>query len=111
MRLCLTSIPHLPNLCDVPSHAALALCALFDYNRRALAEWRLKTTMPKRKINHETRRKFARRSRVGNNVSFSQIKTKRLFRTNLQWATIEIDGKPVRVRLTARQIKALCKTK
>lgn len=67
--------------------------------------------MPKRKINHETRRKFARPSRVGNNVSFSQIKTKRLFRTNLQWATIEIDGRPVRVRLSARQIKTLCKTR
>jgi ribosomal protein L28 len=101
----------LANLCDVLLRAALALRALFDYNGRALAEWRLKTTMPKRKINHETRRKFARRARVGNNVSFSQVKTKRLFRTNLQWATIEIDGKPVRVRLTARQIKALCKTK
>ncbi|MFQ3535270.1 MAG: bL28 family ribosomal protein [Aggregatilineales bacterium] len=67
--------------------------------------------MPKRKINHETRRQFARRTRVGNNVSFSQIKTKRLFRTNLQWATVEINGKLVRVRLSARQIKALCKTK
>ncbi|MBO9309933.1 MAG: 50S ribosomal protein L28 [Chloroflexi bacterium] len=67
--------------------------------------------MPKRKINHETRRKLARCARVGNNVSFSQVKTKRLFRPNLQWATIEIDGRPVRVRLTARQIKALCKTK
>lgn len=67
--------------------------------------------MPKRKINHETRRSLAKPSAVGNQVSFSQRKSKRLFRTNLQWAVVEIDGKPVRVRLTARQIKALCKTK
>jgi large subunit ribosomal protein L28 len=66
--------------------------------------------MPKRKINHDTRRQFAKKAQTGQNVSFSQRKTKRLFRPNLQWATIEIDGKPVRVRLSAKQIKALCKT-
>lgn len=66
--------------------------------------------MPKRKVNHQTRRQFAKVARSGQNVSFSQRKTKRLFRPNLQWATIEIDGKMVRVRLAAKQIKALCKT-
>ncbi|HRE48963.1 MAG TPA: bL28 family ribosomal protein [Aggregatilineales bacterium] len=66
--------------------------------------------MPKRKINHETRRQFAPKAQSGQNVSFSQRKTKRLFRPNLQWATIELDGKMVRVRLSAKQIKGLYKS-
>jgi large subunit ribosomal protein L28 len=66
--------------------------------------------MPKRKINHETRRQLAPRVQVGNNVSFSQRKTRRIFRPNLQWATIEVNGKMVRMRLSAKQIKTLCKS-
>lgn len=67
--------------------------------------------MPKRKVNHDFRRSLKRGPKYGNKVSFSQRKTRRLFKTNVQWASIEVDGKLVRVQLTAKQIKAMCKTK
>jgi large subunit ribosomal protein L28 len=65
--------------------------------------------MPKRKINHETRRALAPRPGTGNNVSFSQRKTRRVFRPNLQWALVEVDGKVIRARVSAKQIKTMCK--
>jgi large subunit ribosomal protein L28 len=77
----------------------------------APAQTTKETTMPKRKINHDTRRQFQPRVRSGQNVSFSQRKSKRVFKPNVQWATIELDGRMVRVKLSAKQIKTLCKTK
>ncbi len=45
----------------------------------------------------------------GQNVSFSQKKTKRQFKPNIQRITIYEDGKKVRKRLCTRCIKSLSK--
>ncbi len=45
----------------------------------------------------------------GNNVSFSQRKTKRRFRPNLQAVTLYEDGKKIRTHLCAKCIKTIVK--
>lgn len=62
-----------------------------------------------RKLNHHTRRALAPKTRAGRNVSFSQRHTPRVFKPNLQWVTVEINGQSLRLRLSARQIRALTK--
>lgn len=62
-----------------------------------------------RSLNHRARRALAPKPRFGRNVSFSKRKTARLFRPNLQLATVWLDGQAVRVQLSARQIKSLTK--
>lgn len=44
---------------------------------------------------------------TGNKRSFSLRATKRRWNVNLQNATIMVDGKPTRVRMSARELKAL----
>lgn len=55
-----------------------------------------------RKLNHKTRKALAPKTRFGKNVSFSQRHTVRKFKPNLQTVTLWIDGKPIRVKLSAR---------
>jgi large subunit ribosomal protein L28 len=62
-----------------------------------------------RKFNHKTRKLLAPKTRFGHNVSFSQRHTSRVFKPNLQWVTIIVEGKPVRLLLSARQIRTLAK--
>lgn len=64
-----------------------------------------------RSLNHKTRRALAPQTRFGRNVSFSMRHTARAFKPNLQWVTVEIEGKRLRLRLSARQIRALTKEK
>lgn len=45
----------------------------------------------------------------GHNVSFSQKKTKRKFRPNIQRATIEENGRKVRKRICTRCLKTVVK--
>jgi ribosomal protein L28 len=60
-----------------------------------------------RKLNHQTRHSLVPKTRFGKNVSFSQRHTSRRFKPNLQWVTVEVNGKPLRLRLSARQIRTL----
>lgn len=46
---------------------------------------------------------------TGNNVSFSQRRTKRVFKPNLQKKTLEIDGKKVTMVLSTQAIRTLRK--
>ncbi|MFN8432438.1 MAG: 50S ribosomal protein L28 [Anaerolineales bacterium] len=62
-----------------------------------------------RKLNHKSRRLLAPKTRFGKNISFSQRHTPRTFKPNLQTITVWIDGKPIRVKLSARQIRSLGK--
>lgn len=64
-----------------------------------------------RKLNHKTRRALVPKTRFGRNVSFSQRHTSRRFKPNLQWVTVRLDGKPLRLQLSARQIRTLYKEK
>lgn len=64
-----------------------------------------------RKLNHRTRRSLVPKTRFGRNVSFSQRHTSRKFKPNLQWVTVEVDGRPLRLQLSARQIRTLYKEK
>ena len=51
-----------------------------------------------------------KRAQVGNNVSHSKRRTKRLFRANIQHVRVFEDGKMVRKVLCTKCIKALTKT-
>lgn len=62
-----------------------------------------------RRLNHKTRKALAPKTSFGKNVSFSQRHTTRTFKPNLQTVTLWIDGKPIRVKLSARQIRSLGK--
>lgn len=46
----------------------------------------------------------------GNNVSFSQKKTKRVFRPNIQKTTILVKGTPKQVKACTRCIRTMAKT-
>ena len=48
-----------------------------------------------------------KRTISGNNVSHSNRKTKRIFKPNLQVATIIIDGQKLRIKACPRYIKKL----
>jgi large subunit ribosomal protein L28 len=45
----------------------------------------------------------------GNNVSFSQRHTKKVWKPNLQTKTIVVDGKKVRMKLSTQAIRTLKK--
>ena len=45
----------------------------------------------------------------GNNVSFSQRHTKRVWKPNLQTKTLVIDGKKVRIKVTPSTLRSLRK--
>ena len=45
----------------------------------------------------------------GHNVSFSQRKTKRVFKPNIQNKTVVINGKKVRMKLSTQAIRTLKK--
>lgn len=45
----------------------------------------------------------------GNNVSFSQRHTKKVWKPNLQTKTLVIDGKKVKMKLSAQAIRTLKK--
>lgn len=45
----------------------------------------------------------------GHNVSFSQRRTKRVFKPNLQKKTLEVDGKKVTMTLSTNAIRTLRK--
>jgi large subunit ribosomal protein L28 len=62
-----------------------------------------------RKLNHKTRKSLAPKTRFGKNVSFSQRRSLRKFKPNLQKVTLLVNGKPVKVVLSARQIRSLGK--
>ncbi len=62
-----------------------------------------------RKWNHKTRKALAPKTRFGKNISFSQRHTPRKFKPNVQTITLWINGKPIRVKLSARQIRSLGK--
>lgn len=62
-----------------------------------------------RKLNHKSRKSLTPKTRFGKSVSFSQRHTPRTFKPNLQTVTLWIDGKPIRVKLSARQIRSLGK--
>lgn len=64
-----------------------------------------------RKLNHKTRRSLVPQTRYGRNVSFSQGHTSRQFKPNLQWITLEVNGKRMQLQLSARQIRTLYKEK
>lgn len=64
-----------------------------------------------RKLNHKTRKALKPPTRFGKNVSFSQRHTSRVFKPNLQWITVEVGGKSMRIQLSARQIRTLYKEK
>lgn len=51
--------------------------------------------------------KSQRKPLSGNKVSHSKRATRRKWNVNLQKATIMVDGKPTRVRMSARELKAL----
>jgi large subunit ribosomal protein L28 len=50
-----------------------------------------------------------KRKQHGSNVSFSQRHTKRVWKPNLQAKTIEVDGKKVKVKVSAHAIRSLKK--
>ena len=60
-----------------------------------------------RKLNHKTRRSVAPKPDFGKSVSFSQRHTARQFKPNLQWVTVDVNGKRLRLKLSARQIRSL----
>lgn len=62
-----------------------------------------------RKLNHKSRKSLTPKTRFGKSVSFSQRHTPRAFKPNLQTVTLLIDGKSIRVKLSARQIRSLGK--
>lgn len=62
-----------------------------------------------RKLNHKTRKALAPKTRFGKHISFSQRHTSRTFKPNLQTLTLWVNGKPIRVKLSARQIRSLGK--
>jgi large subunit ribosomal protein L28 len=45
----------------------------------------------------------------GNNVSFSQRHTKKVWKPNLQAKTVTVDGKKVRLRISTQAIRTLKK--
>jgi len=45
----------------------------------------------------------------GNNVSFSQRHTKKVWKPNLQTKTVTVDGKKVRLRVSTQAIRTLKK--
>lgn len=45
----------------------------------------------------------------GNNVSFSQRHTKKVWKPNLQIKTVNVDGKKVRLRVSTQAIRTLKK--
>lgn len=45
----------------------------------------------------------------GSNVSFSQRHTKKVWKPNLQIKTVVVDGKPVKMKLSAHAIRTLKK--
>lgn len=45
----------------------------------------------------------------GSNVSFSQRHTKKVWKPNLQYKTIEVDGKKVRLKISTQAIRTLKK--
>ena len=51
----------------------------------------------------------AKKSVSGNNVSHSEVKTKRIFGANLQKATFLLDGKKITMNLCTKCIKRLKK--
>ncbi|MCE1254378.1 MAG: 50S ribosomal protein L28 [Anaerolineae bacterium] len=60
-------------------------------------------------MNHHSRKILAPKTRFGNKVSFSQRHTRRTFKPNLQWVTLDVNGKSLRLLLSARQIRSLGK--
>lgn len=46
---------------------------------------------------------------TGNNISFSQRHTKRVFKPNLQKKTVEIDGKKIQLTVSTQAIRTLKK--
>lgn len=63
-----------------------------------------------RKLNHQTRKSIAPITRFGKKISFSQRHTARVFKPNLQWTTVMVEGKRIRIRLSAGQIRTLSKS-
>jgi large subunit ribosomal protein L28 len=51
-----------------------------------------------------------KRPMTGNNVSFSQKKTKRVFRPNIQRATFYVDGRATKKNVCTRCLKTSVKT-
>ncbi len=45
----------------------------------------------------------------GHNVSHSKRRTNRMWKMNLQWARVEIDGKVRRVKISTRDLRTLAK--
>jgi large subunit ribosomal protein L28 len=45
----------------------------------------------------------------GNNVSFSQRHTKKIFKPNLQTKTVIVDGKKARIKVSSQAIRTLRK--
>jgi large subunit ribosomal protein L28 len=50
-----------------------------------------------------------KKKQYGNNVSFSQRHTKRVWKPNLQVKTLVIDGKKVKVKISTTAIRSLKK--
>lgn len=50
-----------------------------------------------------------KRKQYGHNVSFSQRHTKRIWKPNLQTKTLSVDGKKVKVKISADAIRSLKK--
>ena len=50
-----------------------------------------------------------KKKQYGNNVSFSQRHTKRVWKPNLQAKTLVIDGKKVKVKISTTAIRSLKK--
>lgn len=50
-----------------------------------------------------------KRPKAGHNVSHAQNKTKRLFKPNIQKATIVVEGKKVSVRVDTRTLRNITK--
>jgi large subunit ribosomal protein L28 len=54
--------------------------------------------------------KCGKTKRAGNNVSHSNVHTKRLFRPNIQKATVLVDGRLKQQKLCTRCIRTLAKS-
>jgi large subunit ribosomal protein L28 len=50
-----------------------------------------------------------KRKQYGNNVSFSQRHTKRVWKPNLQTKTLVVDGKKTKVKISTHAIRSLKK--
>ncbi|MGA3150722.1 MAG: 50S ribosomal protein L28 [Candidatus Saccharimonadales bacterium] len=50
-----------------------------------------------------------KKKQYGNNVSFSQRHTKRVWKPNLQTKTLVVDGKKVKVKISTTAIRSLKK--